>query len=332
MYMTERMNGIRIAAIAIFTTGATLGVSAQQQPQVAEKPLEQRAAVLRAELSAPLDLARPAELSYSSSVGAAETESAESFSFGNQPPPRRTYGRHPNYSDKMHNADGSNKWAFQVGGGFTLPVGGTHNYYKTSWAFQGGVGRNFNKNLGVLLNFSWANFGIQTHTLDTLLATYNRLLVAANLQPFNQLGGYGHVWSFSLEPVYNVFQGDASGLYVTGGVGFYHKYTAFTIPSTAYYCDIFGFCYAVAANQRVDWYTSNAVGFDGGFGYTYRFSRFGSERLFAEVKYVYTANSRRPYWDGTGPNPVPSNPNYFNVFPQGSAPTTFIPITFGIKF
>jgi hypothetical protein len=330
MHMMERMNGIRIAAIAIFTAGATLGVHAQQPAASLEKPVD-----LRAELSAPLDLARPAELSYSSSVGTAETESAENYILGareDQPPPRRTYGRHPNYSDKMHNPDGSNKWAFQVGGGFTLPVGGMHHDYTTSWAFGGGGGRNFNKNLGVMLLFDWANFGIQTSTLNNLLTIYNNLLTAGGQSPFTQLGGYGHVWSFSLEPVYNVWQGDTSGLYVTGGVGFYHKYTAFTIPSTAIYCDVFGFCYQVAANQRVDWYTSNAVGFNGGFGYTYRFSRFGGERLFAEVKYVYTANSRRPYFDGTGTNPIPNNPNYFNVFPAGSAPATFIPITFGIKF
>jgi len=325
--MTDRVNGIRIAAIGIFAVGATLGLYAQQQQTTAspEKLID-----LRAELIAPLDLARPTDLTYSSSVGTSETESAEKYLSGpvEQPASRPTSGRRAqDHSDKMHNPDGSNKWAFQVGGGFTLPVGGTRGYYTTSWAFQGGAGRNFNKNLGLMLNFNWANFGITTSTLSSLLTTYNNL--GAN---FTTLGGYGHVWSFSLDPVYNLLQGDRSGLYVSGGVGFYHKYTAFTIPSVGIYCDIFGFCYQVAANQRVDWYTSNAFGINAGFGYTYRFSKFGGERLFAEVKYVYTANSRRPYFDGSGTNPVPSNPNYFNVFPQGSTPTSFIPITFGIRF
>ena len=32
-----------------------------------------------------------------------------------------------------------------VGGGFTLPVGGTHNYFSPSYKFQAGVGRDFNK-------------------------------------------------------------------------------------------------------------------------------------------------------------------------------------------
>jgi len=332
MHITARMNCLwtlttRIAALAIFSAGATLGLQAQQTLTTA---LAGKVLDLKAELNAPIDLTLPAELSYSSSVGAAEKDAAERFNLSgreDQPPPRRTYGRRPNYSDKWHNSDGSSKFGFTVGGGFTLPVGGTHNYYTTSWDFQGGVGRFFNKNLGVMLNFNWANFGIQTHTLNDLLAIYNNL--GAN---FTQLGGYGHVWSFSLDPVYTILQGESSGAYVTGGVGFYHKYTAFTIPAIGVYCDPFYGCYTYQANAPVDWYTSNAVGFNGGFGYTYKFSRFADQRLYVEARYVYTANSRRPYYDGIHGTPVSGNPNYFNVFPQNSAPTTFIPITFGIRF
>jgi hypothetical protein len=327
-----RMNSLptiftRVAGIVFFVAGATLGLQAQQLRTAASpaKPLD-----LRAELNGPLDLTVPADLNYSSSVGASETEAAEGFNLTgreDQPPPRRTYSRRPNYNDKWHNSDGSNKYGVTVGGGFTLPVGGTHNYYKISWDFQGGVGRNFNKKFGVMVDFNWANFGIQTHTLNNLLDVYNSL--GAN---FSQLGGYGHVWSFAVDPVYNFVQGDASGAYVTGGVGFYHKYTAFTIPTIGIYCDPFYGCYQYQANAPVDWYTSNAFGVNGGIGYTYRFSRFANERFFAEARYVYTANSRRPYYLGVGPSPVPNNPNYFNAFPQNSAPTSFIPITFGIKF
>lgn len=318
----------RGVALVFLAAGATFGLRAQESPAatVPAKPVD-----LRAELKAPLELTAPAELNYSSSVGESETESAANYLSGreDQPPPRRTYGRRPNYNDKTHNTDGSNKYGFVVGGGFTLPVGGTHNYYSTSWDFQAGVGRFFDKNFGVMIDFNWANFGIQTHTLNTLLAIYNSPAVGGNL---NQLGGYGHVWSFALDPVYNVIQGDTSGLYVTGGVGFYHKNSVFTIPALGYYCDPFYGCFTYQANQAIDEYTSNAVGFNGGFGYTYKFSKFGSERLFAEARYVYTANSRRPYYDSVHGTPVGGNPNYFNVFPQNSAPTSYIPVTFGIRF
>ena len=59
---------------------------------------------------------------------------------------------------------------------------------------------------------------------------------------------------------------------------------------------------------------------------TYKFSRFAGEKFYVEARYVYTANSPRPfsYGDATG--------NGFNVFPQNSAKTTFIPVTFGVRF
>lgn len=334
MHTTVNLNRLsfiftRAVAITFLGSVATFGLYAQEA-QVATTPA--KPVDLRAELKAPLELSAPAELSYSSSVGATETDSAENFDLSgreDQPPPRRTYSRRPNYNDKTHNADGSNKYGFAVGGGFTLPVGGTHNYYKTSWDFQAGGGRFFNRKFGVMLDFNWANFGIQTHTLNNLLAIYNSPAIGGNL---TQLGGYGHVWSFALDPVYNIMQGDKSGIYVTGGVGFYHKKSTFTIPALGYYCDYFYGCFTYQANQAIDSYTSNAVGFNGGFGYTYKFSKFGNERLFAEARYVYTANSRRPYYDGTHGTPVSGNPSYFNVFPQNSAPTSYIPVTFGIRF
>ncbi len=85
-------------------------------------------------------------------------------------------------------------------------------------------------------------------------------------------------------------------------------------------------CYTYQANQTIDKYTSNAFGVNGGVGMTYKFSRFAGEKFYVEARYVYTANSPRPfsYGDATG--------NGFNVFPQNSAKTTFIPVTFGVRF
>jgi opacity protein-like surface antigen len=317
----------RTAAVAFLAAGASVCLQAQQTLSTAQSYPKLD---LRAVLNAPLDLSRPESLSYSSSVGVDETASAEDFDLRggeeNQPPPRRPYSHRTNYNDSTHNADGSNKYTFIVGGGFTLPVGGTHNDLTTSYAFQAGGGRNFNKKLGVLLEFNWANFGIRTETLNNVLAIYNSL--GANL---NQLNGSSHVWSFSIDPVYNLAQGDRSGMYVTGGVGFYHKTADFTIPAIGITCDIFGNCFQFQANQTIDSYTSNAFGANLGFGYTYRFSRFADERFYVEARYVYNANSRRPE-TGTTPENTPPGSTAFNAFPQNSAPTTFIPITFGVRF
>lgn len=324
MHTTVRMNCVfstivRGAAIVLFAAGATLGLQAES-PETANA---NQVINLRAALDAPLYLAAPEDLSYSSSVGAAETEAAENFDFSgreDQPPPRRSYGRRPNYNDKWHNSDGSNKYTFEAGGGFTVPVGGTHYYASPSWKFQVGGGRNFNKKFGVLLQYDYDKFGMQSNALNKQLALYNNL--GAGL---SQLNGSVHDWSFTLNPVYNFFQADAIGAYVVGGVGFYHKYTQFTTPVQGTCFDPFYGYYLCSANAPVDWYTSNAFGVNGGVGFTYRLSRFSGERFFAEVRYVYTANSRRPY-------DVSGTTSYFNAFPPASAPTTYLPITFGIRF
>lgn len=331
------MKAGRMAAVTLFAAAAGLGLHAQQD---ASTPKTQPVSDLRAQLLEPMNpfasvlasSGSSSSSSSSSSADAAETTPADTFTMSTsmQPPPRRRYGS-PRYTDSMHNPDGSNKYTFDVGGGFTLPTGGTHSYYSTSYDIQAGVGRNFNKNFGVMIDFNWANFGMQSNLLNYQLALYNSLgAYDQNGDPLSSLGGSGHVWSFALDPIYNFYGGDRTGAYVTGGVGFYHKTSTFTIPAIGTYCDYYYGCYEYQANQPIDAYVSNAVGVNAGIGFTYKLSQFSGERLFAEARYIYTANQRRPYFDGyTGTS---LSPTYFNAFPQNSAPTTFIPITFGIRF
>ena len=337
MYTTINRNRLsiitRTAAIVFLAAGASVCLQAQQTVSAAQSypTLD-----LRAELAKSLDLSTPDTLSYSSSVGADETVAAEDFNLSgsdeDQPPPRRPYSHRPNYNDSTHNPDGSNKYTFIVGGGLTLPVGGTHGYLTPSYAFQAGGGRAFSKKVAVLLEFNWANFGIQTATLNNLLALYNSLgATDQNGNPLSQLNGTSHVWSFSVDPRYTFAQGDRSGVYGTGGVGFYHKTANFSIPAVGITCDIFGNCFQFQANQTIDKYTSNAFGVNLGLGYTYRFSRFADETFFVEARYVYTFNSRRAETGTTAENTPPGS-TAFNAFPQNSYPTSFIPITFGIRF
>jgi hypothetical protein len=306
----------RTAAVTLFSVAGAVGLHAQSA-DASSPPVD-----LKSELARPVDLTASGELNYSSSVGSEEMAKAEEFTLSNdadQPPPRRKYSR-PNYSDSHTNADGSAKWAFFAGGGFTLPTGGTHNYATTSWKVQAGGGRNFNKTWGVMLQFDYDKFGMQTSTLNKQLALYNAL--GAGL---TQLGGNLHDWSFTVDPIMNFYSSDTFGAYAVAGVGFYHKYTEFTTPGVGEYCDPFYGCYLYQADQPVDWYTSNAFGANGGLGLTYKFSRFASTKFYAEVRYVWTNNSRRPF-------DVSGKTSYFNAFPQASAPTTYIPITFGVRF
>src|ERR1700730_16100992 len=262
MYTTINQNRLatfmgRIAAVTFFAAAGTLGLYAQQSAGTAPSlpPVS-----LKASLAAPLYLSTPDALSYSSSTGSAEMANAENFnlSSADQPPPRRRYGR-PNYNDSRTNSDGSAKYTFLVGGGFTLPVGGSHSYLTTSYNIQAGAGRNFNKTFGVQVEFDWANFGFQTATLNNQLAIYNGPFFQYGLP---QLGGSSHIWSFTLDPIMNFYSSDTWGAYVIGGGGFYHKTANFTTPVPAQACDFYG-CYVYTANATVDKYTSNAFGVNG---------------------------------------------------------------------
>jgi hypothetical protein len=327
----------RTAAITFLAAAGTLGLHAQQSAGTAT-PSPTLNLNLKTSLLAPLDLATPvsdsSDLQYSSSVGGVETANAELFNLGaseDQPPPRRRYGR-PNYNDSRTNPDGSPKYDFFGGGGFGLSTGGTHNYLSSAgWGLQVGGGRNFNKRFAVNLQFDYDHFGFQTNTLNNLIGIYNSFCTAADqaagvcsLLP--QIGGTSHIWSFTIDPKYTFHDGDKYGAYVVVGAGFYHKTANFTTPATSEECDEFGDCFEFEANQTIDKYTSNAPGFSAGAGMTYKFSHFASQRLYAEARYVFVDNQSRAFSFGD------ANGNGFNVFPQNSAKTTYIPVKFGIQF
>lgn len=305
-----------------FLISGTLSLHAQQSAGVAPTLPTLN---LKASLIAPLNLSTPDDLGYSSSVGSVETANAELFdpSSGlDQPPPRRRYGR-PNYNDSRTNSDGSPKYDFYGGVGFGVPTGGTHNYLTTGWGLQFGGGRNFNKRFALNLGFDYDHFGFQTATLNNQLAIYNGSPLDAD---FSQLGGSTHIWSFTLNPTYTFYNSDSLGAYVVGGVGFYHKVAEFTTPTVGEYFSPFYGLIEEEVNQTIDTYTSNAPGFNFGFGATYKFSRFANQRLYAEARYVYIDNQSRSFSYGD------ANGNDFNVFPQNAAKTTYIPVKFGIRF
>jgi opacity protein-like surface antigen len=189
----------------------------------------------------------------------------------------------------------------------------------------------------VNIEFQYDHFGMTGATLNNQEALYNYAIALYNSQnpsnpvsPITGLDGNNHVWSFSLQPIYNVKAGEGVGAYVTGGVGFYHKVANFTEPEEGEYCSPFYGCYDYEANQVIDHYSSNAFGIDVGGGLTYKFSRFANERLFAEVRYVYNFNSYKP--GVTIDNVDPSNVSENNFFPYNSQHTSYLPVKFGVRF
>lgn len=319
----------RISAIAIFAGACTFGAAAQQStPQL-----------VAAVNDKPLALATVAGVDYSSSSSdvASPVNAGEGLnlsSAGLQPPPRRRYGR-PRYNDNQHNPDGSAKWTFVLGAGMTAPVGNTYHYLNTNYGIQVGGGRNFNKNFGVLAQFDYDAFGFNGRTLYNQQSLYNAYCTSAaqaagQCTLISGLDGTSHVWSFTLDPIYNVFSGDTLGAYVVAGVGFYHKTANFTVPGTGTYCDPYYGCYQYSANQTIDKYTSNAPGFSGGFGLTYKAGRFSSERLFVEARYVFVDNYYKPGF--TVNNYTQSTATSTNFYPANSNRTTYTAYKAGVRF
>jgi hypothetical protein len=326
MHTYHRNLGIagRTAAIAAFLTGAACFTYAQQPAPPQQATLLTSAAaggqagvLLAAAESPALNLSAP-EASSSSSISAdslldARLNLSSAAMDAAQPPPRRRYGR-PNYSDSHTNPDGSSKFAFMAGVGASIPVADTGNYLSTSYAFQVGAGRNFNKNVGVLFQFDYDHFGFTNSTLNNQSNLYYGATAATV-----GLGGTSHIWSFTLDPTFTFYDHGKTGAYVVGGVGFYHKVADFTVPSTGTYCDYFYGCYQYQANSVIDDYTSNAFGLNGGVGLTYKPSRFASERIFLEARYVFMDNS-------------PRAASSTNLYPPNANQTYYIPVTVGLRF
>jgi len=329
----------RAAALTFLAAGSASLMQAQQSPsaQAAAK-----APLFLASASAPVD-STPGSSSSSSASSDSVVAPDGSFMFSSaardssQPPPRR-YGR-PNYSDSHSNPDGSEKWTFLGGVGLAMPLGITHKYNTPSYDFQVGGGRNFNKNVGVIAEFNYDHFGLQGATINNQEYIYNYCTtadVSAGLcapagpgSGVTGLDGNNHVWSFSLNPTYTFNTNGSLGAYVDVGGGFYHKVTNFTLPETAEECSLYG-CGYFTVNENIDHYTSNAFGASGGFGLTWKFAKFSSERFYLDARYVFMLDSQRP--GVTAANVPTSALTATNLYPANSDRTTFVPITFGLRF
>lgn len=238
---------------------------------------------------------------------------------------RQRYGR-PRYRGGNTNADGSNKYVFYGGAGFTAPVGDDSSYLKTSWGIQVGGGRQFNKKFALPVEFDWDNFGFTGQTISNQAYLYFD-------DPSNSLyglDGHSHIWSFSVDPTYTFYSGDGFGAYAVVGGGFYHKAANFFVPVAAESC--YFYCYDYTADETVQNYSSNSAGVNGGIGLTYKFSRFSNERFYAEFRVVHTFNNYRPGITVDTPTSVAQAYTGWNYFPQNSLETTYFPVKFGVRF
>jgi len=330
----------RTLALAVVLGAGVALAGAQTDSATASSTAAAAPAVKTLNLDAPVDTGREAMFSTSADQNE-EALNTRPFDFVNAMQYGGGRGGRPRYRGGNTNADGSNKWTAEAGVGFTSPVQDTQKYLKASYGFGVGFGRQWSKKFALLAQFDWDNFGFQNSTLANQLTIYNYeenyvngdCNSVDNSGCLASVGGHTHVWSFTLDPTYTFYAGQGLGAYVVGGVGFYHKVATFTTPTAGcdpYYLEYYGVCYEESANAPIDHYTSNAPGFNGGLGLTYKFSRFSSERFFGEVRYVYVANSQRA---GVTAGTISSiNVAVPNDYPANSDKTYYFPVKFGMRF
>ncbi len=183
-------------------------------------------------------------------------------------------------------------FAFNVGAGFTTPVGNTGRHVDEGWNVGGGFGYNFNPYVGALIDLNYNSFGINSTTLQNIGVP----------------GGGLHVFSATLDPIVHLTPQKHVDVYVTAGGGIYHRTQDFTQPSAAVvtgFDPFFGFFPTIVpTTQILASYTVNKPGIDAGMGIA-----FGSKwhgKFFAEARY--------------------------NRIFEGNFHTDYLPVTFGFRW
>ena len=197
---------------------------------------------------------------------------------------------------------------YEVGGGFSAPTNDSSPYIGWGYNFTVGAGYRVDQHLSLNLEYQF----IHSKLPDAIVAEAGAT------------GGYDTLWSFTLDPMYEVNPKSAVTFYGVGGGGFYRKVTNFTDPSQGYYCDYFGYCYGVTQNQVVGHFSSNQGGWNIGGGIEHRFRGWngdGRMKLFAEARYL----------DVLSPAVIGATPNGLGVTTVG-ADTKIIPVTVGLRW
>lgn len=196
-------------------------------------------------------------------------------------------------------------FAFEGGFGFGAPESGSIGW---GWNLLIGAGVHMGQHFTPMIEYQFMHTGLAQYIIDE---------AGSN-------GGFTHIWSFGIDPVYDIAPKASNDFYVKGGGGFYRKLTNFTDPEPQLYCDYFGECGYVNVNTVVSHFSSNQGGWNIGGGYYHRFGGIygtGKMKFFAEARYldVLTPAVNGTSTTGAAVTAIPAD-------------TKVIPVTFGFSW
>jgi opacity protein-like surface antigen len=191
-------------------------------------------------------------------------------------------------------AQGPGRWSANIGAGPAFGVGDAGDRVNTGFNVSAGAGFNFSQKFGIMLDYTYNDFGLSDKALSQVGAP----------------DGFAHVWGFSAEPVYRIAPDRKVGGYVLGGYGVFTRTVGLTRPGLvpAIICDPWTFiCYSGATVADII-YRSNSItkgGWNLGGGLTYRLGE-SKANLYVEFR-------------------------YFDVL-TNNVDTTFLPMTVGLRW
>jgi hypothetical protein len=173
-------------------------------------------------------------------------------------------------------------FSFELGAGFTEPVGNTAKYLDNyGWNLQGGVGYNFSSYVGVMGELGYNSLGINSGTLGNI----------------GYPGGDIRVFSATVDPIVHLTPRSHFDLYAIGGGGLYHWYQSFATPASGAVISPFsGGSFPLIEPANGLSYSENKPGFNAGMGVAFGTKWHG--KLFAEARYVHVflnSNERADY-------------------------------------
>jgi hypothetical protein len=180
-------------------------------------------------------------------------------------------------SYQSYGSHATSRWshlAFEAGGGVNAPIGNDTPFITWGGNLTVGAGLRVGSHLSGLIEYQF---------IDDKLP--GGLIADAGAQ-----GGNAHIWSVTLDPVFDLFPKRNNDMYLTGGGGFYRKVTNFTDPEETYFCSYF--CYPGYENVTVSHFSSNQGGANFGVGLTHRIGSMDSDsdgrmKIFAEARYLW---------------------------------------------